>query len=137
MKAHLTILILCTIISCSQTNRLSDLEERVNDIISQKAGTTMILNLDSISNDFDWDRLMILRPYSFLDDAEKRTGYPTKCISESIRHYDNILTFGFYLDKKCMGYIELNRRFDLDSTLDSERYPLIDRKDCLLKLAVY
>lgn len=131
------IMITCIFLfSCSDYKRLNNIEKEVSEMINQRKGTEFLLNLDSITV-FDWDELLILKPYSVLDSIEKDIGYTLKCVPNLIEHHDSFIVFVFFNGGKCYGYIELERNFKFVSFPKSEHCPLLARKDCILTIKAY
>lgn len=124
------------LLSCSDYKHLSNLELELTEIINQGAGTTFLLNLDSVAN-FEWDELIILEPYSTLNNIEDHIGYRLDCVPASIQPDERTIVFVFFNNENCIGYTELNRNFKFVSLPKTEKYPLFSKKDCILSIKAY
>lgn len=100
----LSLLIIFTINSCSLNDDV--LESKISaEIIEKKE-----LNLSNF-NDFDWDSLIILQPYSIIEKIENEKKIDLSNVSKSIESLDDINLIIFLKDKKTVKSCELKRNF--------------------------
>lgn len=78
----------------------------------------------STLNNFEWDELLILTPYTKISDVEKKYGLDLSKIITSIESNDQINTIVFLKNKKGIEYVELSRKYG-----DFTGYNSLIRKD--------
>jgi hypothetical protein len=121
------------LLSCSPPNRLETLESKLDQAIPHESGKTLTITADMLTTDFDWDEIILLEPYVRLEHVENDTGYRLSCISKAIQSYDNIYTIGFFLEGKCLGYVELDRnRIAFIEPSFKQSYVLVKRNELQL-----
>ncbi len=105
MKKTLTTLILCfAIFSCNKNDYI--LESKISAEIIQKKE----LNLSNY-NDFDWDSLIIISPYSSIEKIATENKLDLANVSKSIESLDNINLIIFIKDKRAVKTCELKRMY--------------------------
>lgn len=107
------ILLLLLSVSCS-TNRLNELEYRVNDILisgNNHQNQFITLKLDTISY-FDWDELIVAGPYVSINKIE---GYNFKNFPSTATDYDQYVFVGFISKKKGIKWLSPTRNKYIDS----------------------
>ncbi len=84
----------------------SEIENRIDEDIKlhKKVDFTNL-------NTFEWDNLLILTPYSNLDNVEKRYKINLSNVSKTIESDDNINTIVFLSKNKAVKYVELRRKY--------------------------
>lgn len=118
MKRILTLLFLSTILfSCSLNDK------SIESKISEELQNSNELNLSNY-NDFDWDSLIILNPYSNIEKIEKEKDINLSDVSTSIEKLDNINLIVFLKKGKAVKYSELHR-----SIADFDKYQDIIGKE--------
>ncbi|WP_297518418.1 hypothetical protein [Flavobacterium sp.] len=68
------------------------------------------MNFSNLNN-FEWDELLILTPYTKISDVEKKYGLDLSKIITSIESNDQINTIVFLKNKKGIEYVELSRKY--------------------------
>lgn len=113
MKRIFTLLFSSMILfSCSLNDK------SIESKISVELQNTNELNLSNY-NDFDWDSLIILNPYSNIEKIEKEKDINLSDVSTSIEKLDNINLIVFLKKGKAVKYSELNRSIaDFDKNQD-------------------
>lgn len=124
MKRILTLLFLSTILfSCSLNDK--SMESK----ISVELQNTNELNLSNY-NDFDWDSVIILNPYSNIEKIEKEKDINLSDVSTSIERLDNINLVVFLKNGKAVKYSEVHRSIaDFDNYQD-----IIEKQNANFKL---
>lgn len=103
MKNILTVLFTSIfILSCTLNDK------SIESKISAEVQNTSELNL-SIYNDFDWDALIILSPYTTIEKIEKQKEIDLSNVSNSIERLDHINLLVFLKKGKAVKYSELKR----------------------------
>ncbi|MDO5510766.1 MAG: hypothetical protein Q4F57_08720 [Weeksellaceae bacterium] len=103
----------------------------MESLISKEIENTKGLNL-SVYNEFDWDSLIILSPYTSLDLVEKQFYLDLSNVSNSIEMLDSINLIIFLQNNKAVKYVELSRNIaDFDSN-----HEIIDKKNAQFILEV-
>ena len=84
----------------------SEIENRIDEDIKlhKKVDFTNL-------NTFEWDNLLILTPYSNIDNVEKRYKINLSNVSKTIESDDNINTIVFLSKNKAVKYVELRRKY--------------------------
>lgn len=128
------IILLLLSVSCS-TNRLNELEYRINDILisgNNHQNQFITLKLDTISS-FEWDELIIAGPYT---DLQKIEDCELDKFSNSIKSHDRFILLGFMLNRKGVKYVELKRDKGLDTLLIEGRngYIIYPKKETNFKI---
>lgn len=105
MKRILMSLILCfSIFSCNKNDSI--LESKISaEIIQNKE-----LNLSNY-NDFEWDSLIIIGPYSNIEKIATENKLDLANVSKSIESLDNINLIIFLKEKKAIKTCELKRMY--------------------------
>ncbi|ADQ82982.1 hypothetical protein J5295_09675 [Riemerella anatipestifer] len=105
MRKTLITLILCfAIFSCNKNDYI--LESKISAEIIQKKE----LNLSNY-NDFEWDSLIIISPYSSLEKIATENKLNLENVSESIESLDDINLIIFLKDRKAVKTCELKRMY--------------------------
>lgn len=87
------------------------------------------LNLSNY-NDFDWDSVIILNPYSNIEKIEKEKDINLSDVSTSIERLDNINLVVFLKNGKAVKYSEVHRSIaDFDNYQD-----IIEKQNANFKL---
>ena len=103
MKKIITFIILITsIVSCSIN------EKSLESLILNELENSKELNLSNY-NEFDWDSLIILGPYSNIEKIEMEKNIDLSNVSNSIEMLDNINLIVFLKQGKVVRYSEINR----------------------------
>ncbi len=88
-------IIFSTLISCEYLNQLSSDNSLTEKIETEFKSESEIIDLKNL-NEFDWDNLLILGPYSVVDNIEKELNLDLENIRENGIEYDdsiNLLVF--------------------------------------------
>ena len=88
-------IIFSTLFSCEYLNQLSSDNSLTEKIETEFKSKSEIIDLKSL-NEFDWDNLLILGPYSIVDNIEKELNLDLENIRENGIEYDdsiNLLVF--------------------------------------------
>ena len=105
MKKILTTLILSfVIISCNKNDYI--LESKISAEIIQKKE----LNLSNY-NEFDWDSLIVISPYSNIQKIANENKLDLANVSKSIESLDNINLIIFLKNKEAVKTCELKRMY--------------------------
>lgn len=125
MKRIFALLFVCLLACCASN------QESMESLISKEIENTKGLNL-SVYNEFDWDSLIILSPYTSLDLVEKQFYLDLSNVSNSIEMLDSINLIIFLQNNKAVKYVELSRNIaDFDSN-----HEIIDKKNAQFILEV-
>jgi|SRR5690554_77908 len=103
MKKIITFVILIiSIISCSIN------EKSLESIILNELENSKELNLSNY-NEFEWDSLIILGPYSNIEKIKMEKSIDLSNVSNSIEMLDNINLIVFLKEGKAVRYSEISR----------------------------
>lgn len=80
-------IIFSTLISCEYLNQLSSDNSLTEKIETEFKSESEIIDLKNL-NEFDWDNLLILGPYSVVDNIEKELNLDLENIRENGIEYD-------------------------------------------------
>ncbi len=61
--------------------------------------------------DFDWDSMLVIYPYSIINEQSNKYNIDLSIVSKDIEKYDKINTLVFIKDKKAIDYIEIPREY--------------------------
>lgn len=118
MTKILTVVILITsLISCS-TN-----EKSLESLILNEIENSQKLNLSNY-NEFGWDSIIILEPYSNIEKIEKEKNIDLSDVNDSIEMLDSINLIIFLKDGKAVKYSEISRNI-----ADFDHYQEIIKKE--------
>ena len=90
-------------ISCSNVSD-KKLENRINLEIKK----TNSLDLSNYK-DFQWDSVILLSPYTYIQRVEKENDLDLSGVSKDIEFSDSINLLVFLKDRKMVKYVEINR----------------------------
>ena len=104
MKKTIYLFSIILLTSCNFSS--SEIENRIDEDIKlhKKVDFTNL-------NTFEWDNLLILTPYSNIDNVEKRYKINLSNVSKTIESDDNINTIVFLSKNKAVKYVELRRKY--------------------------
>lgn len=101
-------------LSC-EDNRLVRLESNINEVIvKSKSNTQVKLKMDTISS-FQWDSLLVVGPYSFLEKISEKENLDLNKIPNTIQHHDSFILIIFLNNKEGIKWIEIERSNKLDN----------------------
>lgn len=90
-------------ISCSNVSD-KKLEREINSEIKK----TNSLNFSNYK-DFQWDSVILLSPYTYIQRVEKENDLNLSGVSKDIEFSDSINLLVFLKDRKMVKYVEINR----------------------------
>ncbi|GAA4952726.1 hypothetical protein GCM10023314_27830 [Algibacter agarivorans] len=103
-------IIFSTLISCEYLNQLSSDNSLTEKIETEFKSESEIIDLKNL-NEFDWDNLLILGPYSVVDNIEKELNLDLENIRENgIEYDDSINLLVFLKNGKSIKISEVSRR---------------------------
>jgi uncharacterized protein YebE (UPF0316 family) len=132
-------IIFLTIFSCQYLNTLKSDKTLTEKIETEFKSENEIINL-SILNSFEWEELLILGPYSVIDNIEKELNLDLENIRENgIEYSDSINLLIFIKDGKSIKISEVSRRIgdfmNLGEIIEKVNAKFIKTKDGQNKLA--
>jgi cell division protein FtsX len=119
-----TIFLFSIILLTSCNFSSSEIENRIDEDIKlhKKVDFTNL-------NSFEWDKLLILTPYSNVDIVEKRYKINLSTVSKTIESDDNINTIVFLSKNRAVKYVELSRKYGDFSNING----IIEKNDAIFK----
>jgi len=113
MKTHFTIYVLltialfsCNLISQKQIPSNEELESRIKEMVTSGADELVISNL----TEFEWDSLIILAPYTLIEDCPERFNIDCGSIEHSgIQHLDDRCVLVFLNEGQICTMVESKR----------------------------
>lgn len=94
LKKFVFFICVINLLSC-ENNRLVDLESQVNEVIEKnKSHRTVSLKMDTISS-FKWDNLLVVGPYSLLDEISEKEDIDLGIIPNTIQDHDSFILIVF------------------------------------------
>lgn len=114
-------------------HRLPELETELNNALLERLKEdTLVVRLDTI-NHFEWDELLVAKPYSNLQDI---LDYDLVAFPSNATSYDQYLFLGFINDKKGVHWISLVRNRRTDSLFESSRegYKIYSKSECYFSI---
>lgn len=108
MKKTLTAILLLLIISCNIRN-----DKDLGNKIYNEIKATKQLNLTKI-NDFEWDAIIILEPYSDPQKIGKEVNVDLSNVGDNIKSSDDYSLLVFLKDKKAVKTCEVKSEFNFN-----------------------
>lgn len=102
-------IIFLTLFSCQYTNQLNSDNSLTQKIESEFKSASEIIDLSNLS-EFDWDNLLIIGPYSVIENIEKELNLNLKNIRENKIEFDDSINLLVFLKKgKSIKISEVSR----------------------------
>lgn len=110
--------IILTLFSCQYLNHLNSDNALTEKIESEFKSESEIIDLNSL-NDFEWDNLLILGPYSVIESVEKELNLDLENLKENrIEYDDSIHILVFLKNGKSIKVSEVSRKIGDFSNLN-------------------
>jgi hypothetical protein len=123
-KIVLLLLLIMNLLSCQYLSQLNSDKELTKTIETKIKGNPMKIDLTKINN-LDYDKLLILEPYSNIEKTQKELNIDLSNISENqIHSSDGINLLVFLKNKKSIKISELSR-----TNGDFEDYKVVINKE--------
>jgi hypothetical protein len=123
-KVIVSLLLIMNLISCQYLSQLNSDKELTKTIETKIKDNSMKIDLTKIDN-LDYDKLLILEPYSNIEKIEKELNIDLSNISENqIHSSDGINLLVFLKNKKSIKISELSR-----TNGDFEDYKVVINKE--------
>lgn len=110
--------IILTLFSCQHLNNLNSDNVLTEKIVSEFKSNSKIIDLNYL-NDFEWENLLILEPYSVIESVEKELNLDLENIRENrIEYDDSIHLLVFLKNGKSIKVSEVSRKIGDFSNLN-------------------
>ncbi|GAB4247412.1 MAG: hypothetical protein Tsb0034_26630 [Ekhidna sp.] len=113
---------------CQQDVKNHRLEYEIQNSLKENDNPN-VLKLDTVSQ-FQWDTLVLLKPYSSIENLEESLNLDFSNVRGKFQHYDEYLGIAFFNKGKCVSFIELVRNFEVE---DQEKI-LYKKEDSIIKI---
>lgn len=121
-----------SLLSCQFIFQLEN-DENLNNAILKNLNSDIGISDFTKITDFDWDSLIILRPYSSIDKVETEFDLNLTNIKQNgIEYSDSYDLIVFLKNKKSVKIVELKRVIELVEPMDSGIF-IIPKSKCVFK----